>query len=103
MATSPKVKALSAHPDVALTIDTNDFPHDVLLLRGRASITTVEGVVPEYAMAAKRYMGEEGGTAFLAEVDQPGAVMARMAVRPTWAGLLDFRTRFPSALGGVAG
>jgi hypothetical protein len=29
--------------------------------------------------------------------------MARIAVRPAWVGVLDFETRLPSALGGVAG
>jgi hypothetical protein len=27
-----------------------------------------------------------------------GQPMARISVRPTWVGLLDFETRFPSAL-----
>ncbi len=103
MATGPKVKALTQRPDVAITIDTEGFPHDVLLVRGQVSITNVDGVVPEYALAAKRYLGEEGGTAFLTQVDQPGVVMTRMAVRPAWVGVLDFQTRLPSAIGGVIG
>ena len=37
----------------------------------------------------------------LAGMDQPGTVQARIAVRPTWAGLLDFAERLPSPLGGV--
>jgi hypothetical protein len=68
----------------------------VLLLRGRAAITEVAGVVPEYALAARRYLGEEAATAYLAQIDQPGTRMARIAVRPTWVGLLDFRTRVPA-------
>jgi hypothetical protein len=29
--------------------------------------------------------------------------MARIAVRPSWVGLVDFQTRLPSTLGGIAG
>jgi hypothetical protein len=34
-------------------------------------------------------------------MSQPGTVQARIVVRPSWVGLLDFTTRLPSALGGV--
>jgi hypothetical protein len=37
----------------------------------------------------------------LASMDQPGTVQARIALRPVWAGLLDFVTRMPSVQGGV--
>jgi hypothetical protein len=67
----------------------------VLLLRGRAVVTEVDGVVPEYALAARRYMGDQAATAYLAEIDRPGTRMARIALRPTWVGLLDFQTRVP--------
>jgi hypothetical protein len=33
---------------------------------------------------------------------QPGVRMARIAVRPTWVGTLDFQTRLPRHVGGVA-
>jgi hypothetical protein len=33
---------------------------------------------------------------YLAHIDQPGTRMARIAVRPTWVGLLDFQTRVPA-------
>src|ERR687886_744103 len=33
--------------------------------------------------------------AALAEIDRPGTRMARIALRPTWVGLLDFQTRVP--------
>jgi hypothetical protein len=80
------------HPDL---IDTASAPPEVLLLRGRAEVTDVEGIVPEYALAQMRYQGEEAGRAAVAEVDRPGVRMARIAVRPTWVGVLDFTTRFP--------
>lgn len=90
-----KVPALRARPDVAITIDAPSTPPSVLLIRGRASVTEVDGVVAEYALAQKRYAGDEQGAANVAEVDQPGLIMFRIGVRPTWVGVLDFTTRFP--------
>jgi Pyridoxamine 5'-phosphate oxidase len=95
-----KIAALRARPDVAITIDTAATPPEVLLLRGRAEVTDVDGIVPEYALAQIRYRGEEAGRAAVAEADRPGVRMARIAVRPTWVGVLDFTTRFPG--GGTA-
>jgi Pyridoxamine 5'-phosphate oxidase len=95
-----RLGALRTNPAVAITIDTEGFPPNVLLVRGRASVTEVDGVVPEYALAARRYMGEEAAAAYLAQVDQPGTKMARIAVRPTWVGVLDFQTRLPGGMTG---
>jgi PPOX class probable F420-dependent enzyme len=103
MATFPgaaKVAALRARPDVAVTIDTEGFPPDVLMLRGRAEVTDVDGVVPEYAQAARRYLGDEGAAGFLAQLG-PDVRMHRIAVRPAWVAVLDFKTRLPRVLGGV--
>jgi hypothetical protein len=94
-----KIAALRARPDVAITIDTSGVPPEVLLLRGRVTVTDVEGIVPEYALAQRRYYGEEQAAASLAEVDQPGTRMARIALRPSWAGVIDFQTRFPGGTG----
>jgi hypothetical protein len=82
---------------VAITIDSNDWPYQVLSIRGSAEVELIDGVVPEYAAAARRYFGEQQGKAW---VDQfpPGTQMWRIAVTPAWANILDFETRFPSAL-----
>lgn len=53
-------------------------------------------MVPEYALAARRYLGDPAATTYLAQIDQPGTRMARIAVRPAWVGLLDFQTRVPA-------
>ena len=95
-----RLDALRARPDVAITIDTNEFPPNVLLIRGRATVTEVEGVDPDYAASARRYMGEEAVSEYLAFLDEPVTTMARIAVRPAWVGVLDFETRVP---GGMAG
>jgi hypothetical protein len=92
---------LRAHPDVAVTIDTESFPPEVLLLRGRVTIDEVDGVPAEYALAAERYLGSEAGRGYIASIEQPATRMARIALRPSWVGLLDFRTRLPSPLGGI--
>lgn len=93
-----KVRALRARPDVAITIDTASTPPAALLLRGRASVTNVDGIVPEYVLAMQRYAGPEQGAANIAAVDHPGTTMVRIAVRPIWVGVLDFQTRFPGGM-----
>jgi hypothetical protein len=88
---------------VAVTIDTEGFPPLVLSVRGRASVTEVNGVPTEYAQAAHRYLGDASAVEYLAQIDQPGTRMARIAVRPTWVGIVDFQTRLPRGMGGVTG
>jgi Pyridoxamine 5'-phosphate oxidase len=95
---APKLKALAKNPKVALTIDDNVFPHKVLLIRGSARLQTMEGIVPEYAMAAERYFGREQGQAWVERLRALTSNMVRVTVTPEWVGLLDFQTRFPSAL-----
>lgn len=98
-----RVRALRANPEVAVTIDTESFPPEVLTIRGTAEISEVDGIVPEYALAAHRYLGDEEATGYLAQIDHPSTRMARIGVRPAWVGVIDFQTRMPSALGGVTG
>jgi Pyridoxamine 5'-phosphate oxidase len=98
-----RLRALRANPAVAVTIDTESFPPHVLSIRGKAEITEVDGIPQEYADAARRYLGEEEASTYLAQIDHPSTRMARIAVRPAWVGLIDFQTRLPSALGGTDG
>lgn len=95
---APKLKTLAKNPKVALTIDDNTFPHKVLLIRGSARLQTVDGIVPEYAIAAERYFGREQGQAWVEKLRTMIPNMVRITVTPEWVGLLDFQTRFPSAL-----
>jgi Pyridoxamine 5'-phosphate oxidase len=95
---APKLKALVKNPKVAITIDDNVFPHKVLLVRGKARLEPVRGIVPEYALAADRYFGTEQGNAWVAQLASMIRDMVRITVTPEWVGLLDFQTRFPSAL-----
>jgi len=95
---APKLKALAKNPKVALTIDDDTFPHKVLLVRGTARMQSVNGIVPEYALAADRYFGKEQGRAWVAQLASMIQDMVRITITPEWVGLLDFQTRFPSAL-----
>jgi hypothetical protein len=97
---APKLKALAKNPKVSLTIDDNSFPHKVLLIRGTASLQQVNGVVPEYAAAAERYFGQEQGQAWIQQVRGITSVMVKVTIAPEWVGVLDFQTRFPSAISG---
>jgi hypothetical protein len=95
---APKLKALAKNQRVSLTIDDNVFPHKVLLIRGSARLETLDRIVPEYAMAAERYFGLEQGQAWVERLRTMISSMVRITVTPEWVGLLDFQTRFPSAL-----
>ena len=94
---APKLRVLSARPEVAITIDDESaWPYKALLIRGEASVEMLDDVSPEYAAAAHRYLGAEQGAAWVAGLR--GSPMARVTVRPSWVRILDFVTRFPSAL-----
>jgi len=97
---APKLRAILQNPKVALTIDSNEWPSKVLLVRGTATVEMVPGVAPEYAASAVRYFGEEQGNGWVAQVKQMTTEMGRIAVTPEWVGILDFESRFPSALSG---
>lgn len=97
---APKLKALAKNPKVAVTIDDNTFPHKVLLVRGTARLESVDGIVPEYAVAAERYFGPEQAKSWLGQLQSMVSSMVKITVTPEWVGLLDFQTRFPSALAG---
>ncbi|HLX78410.1 MAG TPA: pyridoxamine 5'-phosphate oxidase family protein [Acidimicrobiales bacterium] len=97
-AKAPKLKALSVNPKVALSIDDHAvWPHKVLLVRGDATVEMQNDVVHEYTLSAARYFGEDQGGAWVNTLR--GKPMARIAITPNWVGVLDFETRFPSALG----
>ncbi len=95
---APKLKALAKNPKVALTIDENTFPHKVLMIRGTVRLEVVEGIVPEYAECAARYFDETTAKGWLSQLRGIVSSMVRITVTPEWVGLLDFQTRFPSAL-----
>src|SRR5215217_6223756 len=95
---APKMKVLQNGAKVALTIDSDTMPHKVLLIRGSVRVDTVDGLAPEYEAMATRYLGPEGGQGWLAQARPIVPRMSRVFVQPEWVGILDFETRFPSAL-----
>jgi len=97
---APKLKALAKNPKVSLTIDDNTFPHKVLLIRGTARLERVNGIVPEYEAAAARYFDTALAEGWLTQLRSLVSSMVRITITPDWVGLLDFQTRFPSALAG---
>ncbi|HEY3713378.1 MAG TPA: pyridoxamine 5-phosphate oxidase [Jatrophihabitantaceae bacterium] len=90
-----KLAALGAHPTVAITIATHHRGAKVLLLRGEVTLTDVDGLLEEYAIAQRRTTGDEASRGYLASIDKPGLRMVRIALRPAWVGVLDFSTRVP--------
>lgn len=95
---APKMQVLSENPKVALTIDSNTWPYNVLLIRGTVRAETIDGVFPEYTAIAKKYLGEERGQAFANQYGEWFNQTVRISVTPEWVGILDFDKRFPSAI-----
>lgn len=102
---APKVQALSARPEVALTIDVGDTPATAraLSIRGTASVEIVDGVPSEYISGAKKVMAEEAAAEFEQNVGQFYAQMARIRIKPQWARYYDFGAgRLPKFLSKMA-
>jgi hypothetical protein len=95
---SPKVRALAANPHVAMTIDTEASPPQALLMRGTASLETVDGLPPEYLAASRKQVGAEQFEEFEALVRSMYTQMARITVTLTWARVFDFVTRLPQPI-----
>jgi Pyridoxamine 5'-phosphate oxidase len=97
---SAKVAALGANPAVALTIDTSPptWPPNVLLIRGTATVSLVDGVFPEYVEASRKLIPPEDFPQWEAGVRALYDRMARIDVTPTWAAIHDFETRLPQAV-----
>src|SRR5947209_19260166 len=94
---APKMEVLQDGTKVALTIES-ETADKVLLIRGIIRLDQVDGMAPEYAAMAQRVMGEEAGHAWVAQIAIWWPRMARIFIRPEWVGILDFETRFPSAI-----
>jgi hypothetical protein len=105
-ATAPKVAALSARPDVALTIDAGETPAQAraLSVRGRASVEIVSGVPEEYLAGARKVMDAAAAAQFGQSCRELYDQMARIAITPRWARYYDFGAgRVPRFLQDLAG
>ena len=95
---SAKVTHLTANPKVALTIDTESQPPDVLLVRGSAHLSTVAGIPDQFVEASRKLTRPEDFEAWKEAVHALYTEMTRIDITPEWAKLLDFETRMPSAV-----
>src|SRR5262245_28099181 len=95
---APKLASLRRNPAVALTIDTEVHPPQILLIRGRAELDYVEGIPEEYLSANSTYeMTPEQRVEWEAEIRSLyHEGMVRVVVTPTWAKLIDFETTLPT-------
>jgi hypothetical protein len=96
--TSAKVKALKKNPRVAITIDTEGFPPNVLLIRGAASLEVVDGVPDGYVEATRKLLEGDQMKEWEAGVRALYKQMVILTVTPDWAKLLDFETTLPKAV-----
>lgn len=97
-ATAAKLRAIRKNPAVAITIDSAGPPPEVLQLRGTADVQVEAGFVEEYELAHKRYYGDVQGARNAEQPRAAGVSMARIVLRPSWVGVLDFQTRVPRAM-----
>jgi hypothetical protein len=90
--TAPKVAALSARPEVAVTIDAGETPDQArsLSIRGRATVEMVDGVPGEYLAGAGKFLDEETLPGFEQSCRQLYDQMARIAITPDWARYYDY-------------
>jgi hypothetical protein len=95
---APKMKALRDGTHVALSIDSDRMPYNVLLIRGPVRTEIRKGIAPEYEAMIFRTQGDEAGAQWLASMRPIAPEMAVISITPEWVGVLDFETRFPSAL-----
>lgn len=95
---APKTKALGNGTKVAVSIDTDTMPYNVLQIRGSVRTDVVDGIPPEYEAMTLRTYGEEAGRAWLENMRPICPRMVRVFITPEWVAILDFQERFPSAL-----
>jgi nitroimidazol reductase NimA-like FMN-containing flavoprotein (pyridoxamine 5'-phosphate oxidase superfamily) len=103
--TSPKVRALSARPEVAVTIDVGSTPAEAksVLVRGIATLEVVDGVPDEYLAASRKSLNAEEAEAFERQVESLYDQMVRISIEPRWARFFDFGAgRLPSFLSKLA-
>ena len=95
---APKTKALTDGAWATASIDTNEMPYRVLQIRGRIRTDIVDGLAPEYELLTRRTMSEEAAEAWLSTLGAMTPRMTRVFLTPMWVALLDYETRFPSAV-----
>lgn len=103
--TAPKVRALAQRPEVAITIDGGATPAEAqsVLVRGRATLETVDGIPPEYLRATTKVMEAATAAEFEGLVRQMYQQMVRITIEPSWARFFDYGAgRIPRFLAELA-
>ena len=97
---APKLKHLRVNPAVSLTIDTEEYPPKILLIRGTAELDYCDDIPEEFIginnasqMTPEQRVEWEAGVRGV-YVDG----MVRIVITPTWAKLIDFGTTLPQAV-----
>ncbi|QEN14052.1 pyridoxamine 5'-phosphate oxidase family protein [Mycolicibacterium sp. ELW1] len=90
--TSPKARALASRPQVAVTIDGGSSPDEAkaLLVRGLATLETVDGVTEEYLTSARNTLSGSELAEFERTVKSTYPQMVRISIDPVWARFYDF-------------
>jgi nitroimidazol reductase NimA-like FMN-containing flavoprotein (pyridoxamine 5'-phosphate oxidase superfamily) len=94
---SPKLRALAARPQVALTIDTSEPSSSnlnpaarSLLVRGLATIEITDAVLDEYIASSIQNLDEDDRPAAEAQLRSFHRRMAQISIEPHWARYYDF-------------
>lgn len=91
-----KVRALTAHPQVAFTVDTTTYTPLIMNVRGTASIEIRQGIPQEHIDASRRNIGDEAQMEEWMRVKREStSEMAVITIVPTHVVVCDFVTRFP--------
>ena len=102
---APKMKVLEQGTKVALTIDYEEWPARVLMIRGTINREIIDGEIPEYPAITVKYLGEEQAQGWRQQYAQMFSSTVRLTVKPEWVGLIDVASteapRFPSAIEGA--
>lgn len=95
--TAPKVRALGARPQVAITIDSSDSSSSnlnpaarSLLMRGLATIEVSDAALDYYVASSIEGLDEDDRPAAEAQLRSIHRRMARIWIEPSWARYYDF-------------
>jgi hypothetical protein len=95
---SAKVAAILESPRVALAVDRPGMPPRSLLVRGSATVETVDGVPDEYVAGSRKITPAEAMPGWEAGVRALYEQMAVITVTPDHVVLHDFETTVPKAV-----
>jgi hypothetical protein len=94
---APKMRALQNGSRVAITIDSNEWPCKVLMLRGPVDLRRARGT-QEIVDIAERYVGTEAANANAEQFANWWPDGCIISVRPDWVAIIDYVERFPSVV-----